>query len=136
LTSFTFEQHRTEQVGADVAKIERSRYDTCSREDQRKQEVSACAPRPHFGLNPKQGRGAPEIDLLEVMPGNDWLWTAKPLKKPYHSTSLQLAPAARVRPFNGAPPLPGQWYEGMEYGPNTCVPARAPSARAGGRQRT
>ena len=91
-------------------------YEDCSRTDQRRQEVSGCSPRPHFGLNPGQGRGAPEIDLLEVMPGDGWLpWG---LKKPYYSTSLQLAPAAKIRPFNGAKPLPGAWYEGLEYGGN------------------
>ena len=41
------------------------------------------------------------------------------LLKPYYSTSLQLAPAAKVRPWNGAQPAPGTWYEGMKYGPNT-----------------
>ena len=38
------------------------------------------------------------------------------LKKPYHSTSLQLSPASATRPYNGAQPAPGEWYEGMEYG--------------------
>ena len=46
-------------------------HEPCDRSNQRKQEVSGCAIRPHFGLNSKQGRGAPEIDLLEVMPGAD-----------------------------------------------------------------
>ena len=46
-------------------------HEPCDRSNQRKQEVSGCAIRPHFGLNSRQGRGAPEIDLLEVMPGAD-----------------------------------------------------------------
>ena len=92
-------------------------YEACARKDQRRQEINGCMPRPHFGLNPDQGRGAPEIDLLEVMPGEGWLpWG---LKKPYYSTSLQLAPAAPIRPFNGAKPAPGTWYEHLRYGPNT-----------------
>lgn len=97
-------------------------YEPCARSTQRKQEVSGCAIRPHFGLNAKQGRGAPEIDLLEVMPGDGVMGMPIPpyiMKKPFYSTSLQLAPAAKVRPFNGGPTAPGAWYEGMTYGPNT-----------------
>ena len=40
--------------------------------------------------------------------------------KPYYSTSLQIAPGVSVnRPGNGGPPGPGQWYENLEYGPNS-----------------
>ncbi len=54
--------------------------------------------------------------------GDGWMPMPVPpyyLLKPYYSTSLQLAPAAKVRPWNGAQPAPGTWYEGMKYGPNT-----------------
>ncbi|GAB9469696.1 hypothetical protein Gpo141_00006966 [Globisporangium polare] len=42
-------------------------YDRCEPElfDPANQRISACDPDPGFGLNKHQGRGAPEIDLLE-----------------------------------------------------------------------
>ena len=49
-------------------------------------------------------------ELSEVMPGDGWMPMPVPpyyLLKPYYSTSLQLAPAAKVRPWNGAQPAPG-----------------------------
>jgi len=45
--------------------------------------------------------------------GDGWMPMPVPpyyLLKPYYSTSLQLAPAAKVRPWNGAQPAPGTWY--------------------------
>lgn len=36
-----------------------------------KQEINACDANPGFGLHPHQGRGAPEIDIFEVMPGHE-----------------------------------------------------------------
>lgn len=45
-------------------------FDRCDRDLQPKQAISACAPHPHFGMNSWQGRGAPEMDILEAMPGN------------------------------------------------------------------
>lgn len=96
-------------------------YDFCDRRYQRRQEVSACDPKPHFGLDGATGRGAPEIDLLEVMPGTGYLpWG---MTKPYVSTSLQVAPGKEVpRPANGDRPHPGQWYgDSFLYGPNTSI---------------
>ena len=53
---------------------------------------------------PARGRGA-EIDVLEVMPGDEAL--AWGMKKPYVSTSLQLGPGVTAaRPDNGNMPLP------------------------------
>ncbi|RLN88246.1 hypothetical protein BBJ28_00020728 [Nothophytophthora sp. Chile5] len=42
-------------------------YDRCEPDimDPRNQRISACDSNPGFGLNPNQGRGAPEIDILE-----------------------------------------------------------------------
>ncbi|KAE9340207.1 hypothetical protein PF008_g11210, partial [Phytophthora fragariae] len=42
-------------------------YDKCEPElfDPTNQRISACDDSPGYGLNPNQGRGAPEIDLLE-----------------------------------------------------------------------
>ncbi|KAL3666345.1 hypothetical protein V7S43_008597 [Phytophthora oleae] len=42
-------------------------YDKCEPElfDPKNQRISACDSNPGYGLNPNQGRGAPEIDVLE-----------------------------------------------------------------------
>ncbi|KAJ1458594.1 beta-glucan synthesis-associated protein-domain-containing protein [Pelagophyceae sp. CCMP2097] len=89
-------------------------WDKCDRKMQGEQKINACGPQPHYGLHPEQGRGAPEIDLLEVMPGSGGLpWG---MTKPYFSTSFQVAPGKpSPRPQNGNMPAPGTWYEGMEY---------------------
>ena len=46
-------------------------YDTCDRKKQEAQSISACNAQNHFGMNSFQGRGATEIDLIEVMTGKD-----------------------------------------------------------------
>ena len=52
-------------------------YDTCDNKEFKKedlafiQEINACDPDPGYGMNAFQGRGAPEIDLFEVMPGHE-----------------------------------------------------------------
>jgi len=98
-------------------------YDKCDRAQQPKQEINACEPNPHFGLKPHTGRGAPEIDLLEAMPGTGTM--GYNLKKPYFSASYQVAPGkATDRPIEGKRPRKGQWYEkGLEYGNNASVNA-------------
>ena len=45
----------------------------------------------HFDLKSEQGRGAPEIDILEAMPGKEVL-KGTPINKPYFSASLQTSP--------------------------------------------
>ncbi len=45
-------------------------YDTCDRKMQEAQKLSACNSQNHFGLNSFQGRGATEIDIIEVMTGD------------------------------------------------------------------
>jgi beta-glucanase (GH16 family) len=101
-------------------------YDKCEREEEGKekfqyqQEVSACDKYSHYGMEHHKGRGAPEIDILEAMPGKDpyspWM-----VGKPYISTSYQVAPGFQgERPLNGKYPKPGLWYEDdMQYGRNT-----------------
>ena len=44
-------------------------YDKCDRKKQESQEISACNEANHFGMNKRQGRGATEIDILELMGG-------------------------------------------------------------------
>ena len=45
-------------------------YDTCDRKLQESQYISACNKQNHFGLHPNQGRGATEIDFIEMMAGD------------------------------------------------------------------
>jgi beta-glucanase (GH16 family) len=67
-------------------------YDVCDRDLQRAQEISKCDITNHYSLNVHQGRGATEIDVIEVMPGPS---TALPivknnLRRPYSSMTLQV----------------------------------------------
>jgi len=96
-------------------------YDKCDRSRQKTQEINACEPLPHYGLDPFTGRGAPEIDLLEAMPGKGTM--AYGLKKPYFSASYQVAPGKpKNRPTEGKMPDPGQWYEkGVRFGTNATI---------------
>mmetsp|Transcript_24231 Transcript_24231/g.72707 ORF Transcript_24231/g.72707 Transcript_24231/m.72707 type:complete len:562 (-) Transcript_24231:25-1710(-) len=98
-------------------------FDKCDRTLQPKQEINACEPNPHYGLEAFTGRGAPEIDLLEAMPGSGTLGYG--LTKPYFSASYQVAPGKpHDRPVEGKKPREGQWYEkGLVYGDNATVNA-------------
>ncbi|KAL1512233.1 hypothetical protein AB1Y20_005495 [Prymnesium parvum] len=106
------------------------------------QRISACDPDPGFGMNPYQGRGSPEIDIIEVVPGSgDVVYPPKPecknspyrdeatanalaLKKPFVSTTLQAAPGfptgSDQRPPDACVPERGntsaelQWYYGLD----------------------
>ena len=82
------------------------------------QKISGCNKVNHYDLHPYQGRGAPEIDILEAMPGEKIL-PKSPYNKPYFSSSFQVAPGLdqQIRPQMGESPLKGTWYEhGLEYG--------------------
>jgi len=48
----------------------------------------------HYNLHPYQGRGAPEIDILEAMAGVDEELPATTIRRPYISSSLQVGPGA------------------------------------------
>jgi len=67
------------------------------------QKISACNAHPGFGLNPNQGRGMPEIDLIEsFVPtfGNDEYTRA------HYTTSLQMGPLIPID-VNHGPGLTG-----------------------------
>ena len=69
-------------------------YDTCDRKKQEAQTISACNAQNHFGLNPFQGRGATEIDIIEVSTGkaSDILEATNPrLTYPYADVTLQVS---------------------------------------------
>lgn len=97
-------------------------YNVCSRKMQKEQEISACNEVGHFNINRKQGRGAPEIDILEAMAGVEKLLHT-PISRPYYSASLQVSPAIQnYRPTAALPPDMTKWYNhGIEYGPNTSL---------------
>jgi len=119
-------------------------YNECNEELKSSQRISACDGNPGYGLNKYQGRGAPEIDLLEG--GGTEV-----------STSIQVAPGMPDK-FRIIPPadpdnvyciygshcktiganFPGipnatyaqrstlSWYQGLRYAPNTiCTPVGA-----------
>lgn len=67
-------------------------YDDCDREKQQSQAISGCNSVNHFGLNPKQGRGATEIDILELMAGETGVLpsTYPPISLPYVDMTLQV----------------------------------------------
>lgn len=68
-------------------------YDTCDKDVQAQQKFSQCNVVNHYGFQSHKGRGAPEIDIFEVMPGREDLsHIAEGVNtaKPYMSTSLQV----------------------------------------------
>ena len=68
-------------------------YDTCDRELQPAQTISACNTENHFGMHPLQGRGATEIDILEIMTGDSdgpLPSTDPPITLPYADMTLQV----------------------------------------------
>lgn len=102
-------------------------YPQCDRNLQRAQEISGCDIANHFGLNQRQGRGATEIDVIEVMAGQPtWLpFVKENLHRPYSSMTLQTAPgipASRNRPQPASLPEWGfTWYKNITYGENTSI---------------
>ncbi|KAL7486120.1 hypothetical protein ACHAW6_011769 [Cyclotella cf. meneghiniana] len=84
-------------------------YDKCDRKKQESQTISACNEANHFGLNKFQGRGATEIDVLELMGGNSngaLPATSPPISLPYVDMTLQVAPGIPDnRPQSGSQPV-------------------------------
>ncbi len=99
---------------------------TCTRKSFTAQAVSACDRATHYGLEQGVGRGAPEIDVFEVQPGNIKGNTGPFLKttvgQPFMSASFQVAPGRSAnRPGPGEWPGPTQWYKGLTPGRNTSL---------------
>lgn len=70
----------------------------------------------NYGLNPFQGRGSTEIDIMEAQ--------IKLRDTPaFISTSLQIRPALfpNRRPASETLPGPGQWYEDLKFGNFTRI---------------
>jgi len=112
----------------------------CDRVLQPQQSISPCNVQNHFGLNTYQGRGATEIDIIELMAGyseENLPATDPPINFPYLDMTLQIAPGVpKDRPQSGSQPLwhpqtskQGHptgaiaqiWYEGLEFYGNTSL---------------
>lgn len=102
-------------------------YEKCDRDLQRAQEISGCDITSHFELNPGMGRGATEIDIIEIMPGPSGKLpiVKNGVQRPYTSMTLQVAPgipASQKRPPAGTLPEWGfHWYPNLTYGANTSI---------------
>ena len=114
-------------------------YNVCDREKQDAQLISACNRNNHYGMHPFQGRGATEIDLVEVMTGDSngpLPGTSPPISLPYCDMTLQVAPGVpKNRPQTGSPPIRRKsysesghtefaaqtWYEGLVMHGNTSI---------------
>ena len=78
-------------------------FKKCDRDLQPAQEISGCAVTRHWDLHANQGRGATEIDILEVMPGKAEVKEGDlGVGLPYMSTTLQVSPGVVTnRPIPG-----------------------------------
>jgi beta-glucan synthesis-associated protein KRE6 len=68
-------------------------FNKCDRNLQPAQAISACNAQNHYGMHPFQGRGATEIDLVEVMTGDSkgpLSGTDPPVSIPYADFTLQV----------------------------------------------
>lgn len=94
-------------------------FNTCDREQQHGQEISACNAVNHYDLHPFQGRGSPEVDILEAMMGSGHI-PRSGTSKPYYSASLQVSPAiSEFHPQSGQTPTVPWYKHGLEYGDDT-----------------
>ncbi|RHZ08788.1 hypothetical protein DYB26_010001 [Aphanomyces astaci] len=127
-------------------------YNECDADLAPHQAISACNPNPGFGLNPNQGRGAPEIDILEgggaaisssiqIAPGMPDQYRRKPVVKGGLDTNnstmvtniycvygkMCLTPGANI------PDAPTSafkergyksWYQGLRYAVNNECPPK------------
>jgi len=115
-------------------------YDKCDRKKQESQVISGCNEANHFGLNKRQGRGATEIDILELMAGDskgvDLPATSPPIRWPYIDMTLQVAPGIPDnRPQSGSQPkreadqtqggyatsVVENWYDNLTVAGNTSL---------------
>ena len=80
-------------------------YNKCDEEHRISQQISACDRVNHYGMQPYMGRGAPEIDVIEAMHGDEQKLPSTNITRPYQSCSFQVAPGLeRDRPILGLRP--------------------------------
>ena len=73
-------------------------FDTCDRKLQPAQTISACNEQNHYGMHSFQGRGATEIDLIEILTGDSngpLKGTDPPISLPYCDMTLQVSEPVR-----------------------------------------
>ena len=98
----------------------------CNEHTYKAQALNACRKVNHYGLKAGVGRGAPEIDIFEVQPGpngpNKGAFWQMPVGQPFMSSSYQVAPGkSGYRPGDSYYPAPGQWYDNLKFGKDTCI---------------
>lgn len=102
-------------------------YSKCNRDLQHAQEISGCDITTHYSMQEGRGRGATEIDIIEVMPGPSGKlpFLKNNVQRPYTAMTLQIAPgipASKKRPPAGALPEWGfHWYKNLSYGQNVSI---------------
>ncbi|CAK4068700.1 unnamed protein product [Aphanomyces euteiches] len=116
-------------------------YNECDADLSPNQAISACNANPGFGLNPNQGRGAPEIDVLEgggnaisssiqIAPGMPSEYRVMPTQAPDPSYCIYgkycVTPGAnmadaptKVYAYRGYK----SWYQGLRYASNDRCPS-------------
>jgi hypothetical protein len=94
-------------------------YNKCDKDIETKQLINACNNKPDYGFHSNQGRGSPEIDIFEVMPGHE-MPNKKETIKSFMSSSLQISPGISKtdsRPLNGIELNSSfNWYEDLVIG--------------------
>jgi len=98
----------------------------CNEHTYKAQQINGCREVGHYDMKPGIGRGAPEIDIFEVQPGPNgpgkgafWQMT---VGQPFMSSSYQVAPGrSGYRPGDNWWPAPGQWYDNLKFGRDTCI---------------
>jgi len=89
------------------------------------QLINGCQKTAHYGMDAGVGRGAPEIDIFEVQPGdtpgNHGKFLESPVGQPFMSASYQVAPGRPQRVGGGYWPGPGMWYDGLAGGNNSVL---------------
>lgn len=80
-------------------------YNRCDTRTRLSQEINACAKVNHYGMEAYNGRGSPEIDIIEAIQGEAGKLPNTNVQRPYQSTSLQVAPGVEIdRPVLGKRP--------------------------------
>ncbi|ETV75247.1 hypothetical protein H257_10439 [Aphanomyces astaci] len=115
-------------------------YNECDADLSPHQAISACDPNPGYGLHPNQGRGAPEIDILEgggaaisssiqIAPGMPDNYRRMPIQKP--DSKYCVYGKACDTPGANFPDVPTSayayrghrnWYQGLKYAANNRCP--------------
>lgn len=89
------------------------------------QLINGCQKAAHYGMEAGVGRGAPEIDIFEVQPGDtpgsNGKFLESPVGQPFMSASYQVAPGRPQRVGGGYWPGPGMWYDGLAGGNNSVL---------------